>query len=177
MANYIDQEELQEHFVEWLKADPDGQNMPDEIGKAILLVTNNTIRRWNFSGYTQDWKEDMVDEAIWNCVKGCKGYQWWKYSNPHAYLTMVCFRSFTSIIKKRKREQERKFEMVVDEIDAISCSDQFAEIDPQLMNDFYEKANLQVSTHKTKQTEVLEWLEAEGGVADFMDLENIEESA
>lgn len=178
MAKYIDQAELHDQFVKWLTENPDGSNMPEEIGRAILLVANNTIRRWNFSGYTADWREEMVDEAVMNAVKYSWRYCWdkdtkkhdfTKFNNPFAYLSMVAFRSFTTIIRKRKRLQERKFEMIVNELESIQSDEQFAEIDPHLMNDFYYKANMSIDERKTDVDKVIEWLEAEGGLTDFID--------
>lgn len=140
MANYLDKEKTHEIFKKWLIENPDGSNMPNEVGEAILLVANNYIPNyWKFIGYTQDWKEEMIDAAVMSCVKYVKNYKYEQYENPHTYLTMICYHSARSMIPKLKKRQNNKVKMIIDTLEDVKLDERFSDIDPEVLKDLYSK--------------------------------------
>lgn len=166
MANYLDNKKAHNDFKTWLVENPDGSNMPNSVGEAILLIANNYISNyWKFIGYTQDWKEEMIDASVMACVKYVKNYDYTKYENPHAYLTMICYQTSRSLIPKLKKRQARKVEMVVDKLEEIKLDERYADIDPDVLNDLYSKIeNHNPDPIPTDQEKVEEWMDQMIGI-------------
>lgn len=113
---YVDNKDLFDEFVRWHEKrliNPDAQ-MSDFIAKAIMNTANGLIRRFNFNQYT--WKEEMVGDAILNCVKYVKNFDHLKYNNPHAYISRICEQTFIQRIKKEKRALAAKYKHFTKEV-------------------------------------------------------------
>lgn len=114
--HYINNKELQAEFVkyatkkaEWLA---EGKGIPpltDKIGRAIMAIANRRVNSWNFAGYTQDWKEEMVGDAIEVCCKYAHNYDPFRFNNPFAYLTQSISNAMVFRIKKEKRQLYLKY--------------------------------------------------------------------
>lgn len=76
--------------------------MSDAIGLAIIQICTNLAVRANFSGYT--YKDEMIADAIENCVFAAKSFDPDKTNNPFAYFTMVAWNAFIRRISKEKRQ-------------------------------------------------------------------------
>lgn len=112
--NYVDNELLYEELVKYKiqvrEAAAAGEPRPgvnNYIGKAILLIATNFGKRSQFSGYS--YLDEMIDDAVENCIRYIHNFNEEKYKNPHAYITMTVFRAFINRIKKEKREVVKKF--------------------------------------------------------------------
>ena len=107
--NYVNNKELLAAIIEWKKEllnnkDPNKiirQN--DTIGLAIMLIAEGLSKRFNFSGYTQSWKQEMIADGIEASIKGLHNFDETKYNNPHAYITRACFNAFVQRIKKERK--------------------------------------------------------------------------
>lgn len=76
--------------------------MSDAIGLAIIQICTNLAVRPNFSGYT--YKDEMIADAIENCVVAAKSFDPDKSTNPFAYFTMVAWNAFIRRITKEKKQ-------------------------------------------------------------------------
>ena len=76
--------------------------MSDAIGHAIIQICTNLAVRANFSGYT--YKDEMIADAIENCVVAAKSFDPDKSTNPFAYFTMVAWNAFIRRISKEKKQ-------------------------------------------------------------------------
>lgn len=94
--------------------------VPDTIGLSILRICMNYSQKSNWSGYT--WREEMVDDAVMDCVRGIRKFNSLSYTNPFAYFTQVAHWAFTGRIQKEKQEHERKMSMVFDPTNQVSYS-------------------------------------------------------
>ncbi|MGP2429917.1 hypothetical protein ACTUMX_10720, partial [Escherichia coli] len=91
--NYVNNKELLQAIIDWKtelanNKDPNKvvrQN--DTIGLAIMLIAEGLSKRFNFSGYTQSWKQEMIADGIEASIKGLHNFDETKYKNPHAYIT------------------------------------------------------------------------------------------
>ena len=74
------------------------------IGKCFLDIAEHLSMRPNFSNYI--YRQDMVMDAVENCVVYCHRFDPEKSQNPFAYFTQVCWYAFIRRIGKEKRQIE-----------------------------------------------------------------------
>lgn len=118
--------------------------IPDSIGKSILNIVNGFSKYFKFNRYT--WKDEMIDDAIFTCVRGVKSFKDDKYVNPHAYLTMICEMAFIQRIKKEKREYAKRYKYFITEVFNIDM------IESNGMDyNFYLDMNNKVSEYESSQ--------------------------
>lgn len=113
---YVNNKELQAAFVIYwekkkltLAAGLPHPPLSDTIGKAILDIAYRRTYSKNFIGYTQSWKEEMVDDAIETCVKYAHNYNPEKYNNPFAYITQLVTNAIIQRIKIEKMHTYIKY--------------------------------------------------------------------
>lgn len=107
--HYVSNKELQAEFViynekkqKWLAEGKGNPPLSEKIGKAILMIAHRRTYSRNFIGYTQLWKEAMIDDAIEACVKYAHNYNPEKYNNPFAYVTQIINNALINRIKIEK---------------------------------------------------------------------------
>lgn len=102
---YVTNKEILECVDGWDKEKP----MPNKLGEIFLIIATNLSNKSNFVGYT--WKDEMVAEAVYTCVKYFKNFDQEKSNNPFAYITRICYNSFVNSIKKNNRHGKIKQEL------------------------------------------------------------------
>ena len=112
--NFIDNKELYAAFVEYRgkvdKAKEEGlpkkewPRIPTYIAKAFLDIAEHLSMRPNFSNYI--YRQDMVADAVENCVIYAANFDPAKSNNPFSYFTQVCWYAFIRRIGKEKRQIE-----------------------------------------------------------------------
>ena len=109
--HYVDNKKLYAVMCEWkeMLLIDDTTPMPHLVGESIIKIAYNLARRYNFSGYTDIWKDGMIGDGIEHCVKYLKNFDHIKYNNPHVYITRICFSAFVQRIKKERRDQIKKY--------------------------------------------------------------------
>ena len=100
--NYITNKEILEGMEGWDRVGP----MPNKLGEIFLSIATNLSNKSNFVGYT--WKDEMIAEAVYTCVKYFGNFDKEKSSNPFAYITRICYNSFVNSIKKHKKHGQIK---------------------------------------------------------------------
>lgn len=80
--------------------------IPEYIGKCILLIANNLIKKPNFSGYS--YREDMISDGIETCVKYLHNFDETRFKNPFAYFTQIVKFSFIQRIQKEQKQHYLK---------------------------------------------------------------------
>lgn len=78
--------------------------MPRYVGKCFLDIAEHLSMRPNFSNYM--YRQDMVMDAVENCVLYCNRFDPDKSKNPFSYFTQVCWYAFIRRIGKEKRQIE-----------------------------------------------------------------------
>src|SRR5690606_33105405 len=116
--HYVDNKKFYQCILDYKKkvyeANRDGKEkppIPDFAGECILLIAQNTVRMPQYSGYT--YKEEMVSDAVLNCIKYFDNFDETKYTNPHAYFTMICLHANKQRINDEKKNRYaiyKKFE-------------------------------------------------------------------
>jgi len=78
--------------------------IPRYIGKCFLDIAEHLSTRPNFSNYM--YRQDMVMDAVENCVVYCNRFDPEKSKNPFSYFTQVCWYAFIRRIGKEKKQIE-----------------------------------------------------------------------
>jgi len=106
-AYYIDNQEFYkaclEHYNKVQVAKE--QNKPNPkisnyIGECILKIAQKTTESSHFRGY--DFKEDMIGDAVENCLMYFNNFDPIKYSNPFSYFSQICYYAFLRRIGKER---------------------------------------------------------------------------
>lgn len=130
--NFIDNKEFYSAMVEYKtkvnKAREEGLErkdwppIPRYIGKCFLDIAEHLSMRPNFSNYI--YRQDMVMDAVENCVVYCYNFDPEKSKNPFSYFTQVCWYAFIRRISKEKKQIE-----ICDKIISKSGFEEFFEGD------------------------------------------------
>ena len=115
MANYVDNEKLTKELGAWAKKvreqiecgeEPD--KMTDYIAECVYLICSNMSYKQSFINYT--YKEDMIGDAIENCVRYIKNFNGEKNNNAFGYISTIAYYAF---IRRIKKENKRHIEHLV----------------------------------------------------------------
>lgn len=113
-ADYVSNQDLLDALVEYKKKKDDSENagrkkpkLPDFIGECILKIASRLSYRPNFANYP--YREEMVSDAVLNCITYIDNFDPAKSSSPFGYLTQICWFSFVRIINKEKREKYTQY--------------------------------------------------------------------
>lgn len=107
--HYVNNKEFYADFVEYKKmkeeAEAAGLEKPrltNAIGAKIMLIANHVSYKPNFIGYS--FRDEMVDDAIENCIRYADNFDVDKSTNPFAYFTQICTFAFIRRIQKERRQ-------------------------------------------------------------------------
>ena len=109
--NFIDNKEFYAALVAYREkceaakeSGDDKPRIPRYIGKCFLDIAEHLSTRPNFSNYM--YRQDMVMDAVENCVVYCYSFDPNKSKNPFSYFTQVCWYAFLRRIGKEKKQIE-----------------------------------------------------------------------
>lgn len=171
--NYVNNKELLKAITSWkqeLYANTDPNKIirqNDTIGLAIMLIAEGLSKRFNFSGYTQSWRQEMIADGIEASIKGLHNFDETKYDNPHAYITMACFNAFVQRIKKERKEMAKKYSYFVHNVYDANDDDMVGIADETFIQDIYDKMT-QYETSLTKAPGSDKSAEPKVGELDFL---------
>lgn len=82
-------------------------NIPNDIGEAFMKICNGLARSPSFMNYS--YREDMVMDAVENCVKAIMNYDVTKTTrtgapNAFSYFTQIAYFAFLRRIAKEKKQ-------------------------------------------------------------------------
>ena len=123
MANYINNKEfyalLQQFKADCVEAEKNNKpapRVPEDIGKCFMMIATKLATKANFSGYT--YKDEMICDALENCVVAVHSFNPEKSKNPFAYFTQIIWYAFLRRIEKEKKQTYVKYksleQLVVD---------------------------------------------------------------
>ena len=165
--NYVNNKDLLAALIEYkskcVEAEECGDKnpqVPDYIGKCIMLIAQRLATRPNFSGYM--YKEEMVSDGIENCLQYIHNFNPEKSQNPFAYFTQIIWYAFLRRISKEKKQMYIKFkasqrQMFDSEVFDDSTGTMVGAILPdyisEFIDDFETKNRLAKEKNKAKQQE------------------------
>lgn len=81
--------------------------IPEYIGECFLKIAENLAKRPNFFAYT--FKDEMISDAIENCLMYFENFDSEKSKNPFAYFTQISWYAFIRRISKERKQQYIKY--------------------------------------------------------------------
>lgn len=107
--HYVNNKTLYEEMIKYKekteKYKAEGKQLPQVpryVGECFLLICNKLSSKPNFAGYS--YKDEMVADAIENCVYAAHSFDPNKSSNPFAYFTQIAWNAFIRRIAKEKKQ-------------------------------------------------------------------------
>ena len=125
-----------EHNSACRLADKKGLEKPkisEYIGECIYKIATRLSTRPNFINYT--YRDEMICDAIENCIQYIGNFNTEKSNNAFAYVTQICYYAFLRRIQKEKKQvfiKQKSIEESNITMDAYTTID--GEHDPTLTN-------------------------------------------
>lgn len=117
MANYINNKEfynlLKDYKEKCISADSNGDpvpRIPETIGECFMMIATKLANKGNFVGYT--YKDEMICDALENCVMAVHSFNPEKSKNPFAYFTQIIWYAFLRRIEKEKKQTYVKYKQL-----------------------------------------------------------------
>lgn len=115
--HYVDNKRLYTEMIkytrEYNEAKEAGVPAPkasNYIGECIWLIANRLSTNRNFIGYT--YREEMIGDAIENCLRYLHNFNPEKSNNPFAYFTQIMYYAFLRRIDKEKKQSYIKYKVM-----------------------------------------------------------------
>lgn len=103
--HYVNNDEM---FDELIRYNETGK-ISETLGEMFTRIANRYVTIHKFSGYSKEYKEDMVSTAIERMISQVHKFDVTrKDANPFAYFTLTAHRCFLAVLKKEKRQREIK---------------------------------------------------------------------
>ena len=100
--------------------------MTEYIGECIYKIATRLSTRPNFINYT--YRDEMICDAIENCLQYLHNFNVEKSNNAFAYVTQICYYAFLRRIQKEKKQVYIKQKQIME---SSITMDSFATIDGQ----------------------------------------------
>lgn len=132
-TNYIDNKLFLKEMVAYRravrKAKREGlekPRLPEYVGECFMKIAENLSHKPNFLSYT--FREEMISDAIENCVMYADNFNPAKSKNPFAYFTQVTYFAFLRRIQREKKQLYVKYKSteihgVLDEFEQLESDD------------------------------------------------------
>ena len=101
-THYINNKSFTKLLVDYHN-DPDsleGRRSYEKVGKLFLMLANKIANGGSWRYYSDDIKEEMINDAIFTMIKNLDQYDHEKYNNPFSYFTTVTINIFRQHMNK-----------------------------------------------------------------------------
>lgn len=112
--HYVDNKRLYAEMIKYInsynEAKEKGLTPPranNYIGECIWLIANRLSTNRNFVGYS--YRDEMIGDAIENCLRYLHNFDPDKSNNPFAYFTQIMYYAFLRRIDKEKKQTYIKY--------------------------------------------------------------------
>lgn len=112
--HYINNKKMYEEFCKYRErvqaAKAEGKELPripEYLGECFYKIATRLSTKYRFANYT--YRDEMISDAIENCVMVVNGFDPAKSNNPFAYFTQVIRNAFFRRIMKEKKQQYVKY--------------------------------------------------------------------
>jgi hypothetical protein len=114
--HYVDNEAFYKALVDRrkqlkkLKKNQERPPVSEYIGECIIAICENYSLVWKFINYS--YRDDLVGDAIENCLRGIDTFDPDKSNKPFSYFTMTAHRAFLRRIKAEHDEAYIKAKLI-----------------------------------------------------------------
>lgn len=147
--HYIDNKEFLQSLIDFKKLvkkaernSEERPQVPDYIGDCFIKIANHLAYKSNFINYS--FREDMILDAIENCLIYMDNFDPKKSTNPFAYFTQITYYAFVRRIQKEKKHLQTKYRYI-ESLDVDSIIRQ-AHDEGEYNNDFVRFLKKQADT-------------------------------
>lgn len=95
--------------------------IPEDIAEIILKIATNLAKSPKFNGYT--YKDEMISDAVLNCIEKIHNFSPRKSTNPFAYFTQIIYFAFLRRIKGENKHSYIKNKMMQNAMDDLTSSE------------------------------------------------------
>jgi len=134
--NYINNKEFYEelckyhqHKMECLERGESIPPLTDKIGRAIIQIATRRCNSRNYIGYTNNWKEEMISNAITLATLRGHNFDPNKSTNPFAYFTQICDNAIKEQLNAEKKQLYVRYKSIDNARGYAAIGDEF-ENDP-----------------------------------------------
>jgi len=106
--------------------------LPEYVGKCFMMIAENLSHKPNFISYT--FREEMISDAIENCVLYADNFSPDKSSNPFAYFTQIVYYAFLRRIQREKKQLYVKYKSS----EMYGTTDEYNQLDSDGVNRQFE---------------------------------------
>lgn len=114
--HYVDNKKLFQSLIKYKKAVARRPNnpppIPEYIGECLLKIATRLSHKANFAQYT--FRDDMISDAIENCLMYMHNFNPEKSSNPFAYFTQITHFAFIRRIEREKKQSYIKLKYAIE---------------------------------------------------------------
>lgn len=121
MSHYVDNKRLYTEMVKYTNAYKDAvendkplPKVNNYIGECIWKIANKLATKKNFIAYS--YRDEMIGDAIENCLRYLHNFDPDKTNNPFAYFTQIMYYAFLRRIEKEKKQSYIKFKAMENSI-------------------------------------------------------------
>lgn len=111
-------------------------NLPEDIGHAILQIATRLMNNHNFVGYS--FKDEMIADAVYKCVKKAHNFDPEKSDNSFAFFSQVSWNQAIERIKIERRQTSIKAKMINEKLSSDFVMHGGMQDDPDFSNAFVE---------------------------------------
>ena len=115
--NYIDNAVFFEAMCNWKTEIKEAEEVDEArppvsnyIGECFVKIAEHLSYKPNFANYP--FREEMVGDAIENCITYAHNFDPEKSKNPFSYFTQITYYAFIRRIEKEKKQNFIKFKMM-----------------------------------------------------------------
>lgn len=112
--HYVNNNDLLKAMIEYKKElklskkhNKEAPEINEYIGMCFLKIAEHLSRKPNFMSYT--FREDMISDAVENCIQYAANFNPTKSKNPFAYFTRITFCAFLRRIDREKKQLYIKY--------------------------------------------------------------------
>lgn len=99
--------ELKEYHAYKMECLAKGEDIPpltNKIGVAIMQIAERRCGSRMYKGYTNNWKEEMISNAVVHATLRGHNFDPEKSDNPFAYFTQICDNAIKEQLKREKKQ-------------------------------------------------------------------------
>lgn len=101
-------------YLEYRKQEVDAgrdiPQIPNCLGSKIFMIADILSKKFYFISYS--YRDEMVSDAVLNCITYIDKFNPEKTNNPFSYFTQVCFYAFIRRIQSEKKQTYTKAQVV-----------------------------------------------------------------
>lgn len=115
--HYVDNQELLRVLVEYRqqcraadKRDEERPRIPEYLGECFLKMATGLSTKANFINYT--YRDDMIADAVENCLVYMHNFDPRKSKNPFAYFTSIIYYAFIRRIQRERKHVYVRYKLI-----------------------------------------------------------------